>query len=105
MTNKTTREQAIEKIALFFLYPVGDTEKTGFDCEEWNYAYDIAQKLDIKLESLGYVQLDEDQSLPKINSEEPLDSKYNYKYWAYGDICKEAQQDMLEDNFAKVKKE
>jgi hypothetical protein len=65
----------------------------------------LAIKVLLKLESLGYVQKDPDQSLPenpnvkpRLNnpSQQSTDKYYNYQ---------KAQQDMLKADFVKVRKE
>jgi DnaJ-class molecular chaperone len=44
----------------------------------------------------------EDQSLPKYDKNQPRESDYNYKYIAFDDVVKDAQQDMLSAGFRKV---
>ena len=41
--------------------------------------------------------------LPRRNPDLPRDSDWNYKYWAFGDVCRDAQQDMLEVGFTGFK--
>lgn len=37
--------------------------------------------------------------LPKEREGEPEDSDYNYKYFDFGDICNDAQQDMIKSGY------
>lgn len=46
--------------------------------------------------------VEKESELPGIKPDEPRDSEYNYKYFAFGDVCKDAQQDILDDKWRKV---
>jgi hypothetical protein len=46
--------------------------------------------------------VDEDAELPGIRLSEPRDSAYNYKYYAFGDICKAVQKDMRDAGYRLV---
>ena len=50
-------------------------------------------------EGMGFA--DEDAELPKENPNEDGESLYNAKYTMFGDICEDAQQDMLGASFKK----
>lgn len=44
-----------------------------------------------------------DQSLPgRKVGDKNRDTRWGYKYYAFGDVCKDAQQDMLNNNWKKV---
>ncbi len=105
MTNKTPREQAIEKIATEICSCCRDMQE---DCEATMpcpVAMSHAEKALAELIFLGYVQLAEDQSLPDIPTIPSwlTPAKYNTG-------CYQTQQDMLTTDkngcvWVKVKKE
>lgn len=64
-------------------------------------AHEYLVKADQILSIKGLAIVDKKAKLPTLRGEERKDSDYNYKYYAFKDIVKEAQQDMLKAGYVK----
>ena len=53
----------------------------------------------------GLLIEDEDQGLPKLRNDEMWDTEWNSKYCMFGDVCEDAQEDMLKSGFKRVIKQ
>lgn len=51
----------------------------------------------------GYIEVDTEAELPTIRRNERKDSDYNYKYYAFKDVCRDTQQDMIDAGWVKPK--